>query len=198
MIERELKAVVADPDRMRGALDASGAVRGFTGWMADRRYDRDGELAGRDEVLRIRTMRHASDGSVSSRLGWKGPVRIEDGYKLRAEHELGTPDAAEAEAIVAALGYREVHAIDRFVEYYEAAGAVVRLEWYPRMDVLVEVEGSADAIEQAVALLQLPRSAYSADALAVFVQRYQARTGRPAAVALAELDTGERPSWERS
>ncbi len=196
MIERELKAVVADPDRLRRALESADAVRGFRGLMTDRRYDRDRELSQRDEVLRIRTYRNDSDGSISSQLGWKGPVRVEDGYKLRQEHELTTQDALAAEAIVQALRFREVHAIDRFVEYYEVEGAMVRLEWYPRMDLLVEVEGSAAAIERAVTVLELPRSAYSADALAVFVQRFEARTGRPAAVCLAELDAGERPSWD--
>ncbi|MHB1327216.1 MAG: class IV adenylate cyclase [Gemmatimonadales bacterium] len=197
MIERELKAVVADPDRLRHALDAAGAVRGFAGMMTDRRYDRDGQLGLRDEVLRIRTYRNSSDGSVSCQLGWKGPARVEDGYKLRAEHEITTGDALEAQAIVVALGYREIHAIDRLVEYYELEDAVVRLEWYPRMDVLVEVEGSVEGIERAVARLGIARGEYSADALANFAQRYESRTGQVAAVSLAQLNAGERPSWDQ-
>lgn len=197
MIERELKAVVPDPEVVRSRLAAMGAEAGFTGLMADRRYDRNGELAARDQVLRVRTYRSVVDGTVRAQLCWKGPVRIEQGYKLRPEHELATPDGAEAEAFVAALGYRPVHAIDRFVEYRRLGEAVLRLEWYPRMDVLLEVEGPAEAIERAVAATGMARGAFGPDALAAYVERYEARTGSAAAVSLGELAPGERPSWER-
>jgi hypothetical protein len=97
--------------------------------------------------------------------------------------------------VIAALGYRPVHSIDRYVECYRVAEVVVRLEWYPRMDVLVEVEGSADAIDQAVAVIGVDQAATGADALAAFVARYETRTGQRAAVSLAELGS-EPPSWE--
>ncbi len=193
MVERELKAVVPDPDRVRRALEASGAVRTFAGAMADRRFDREGTLTARDEVLRIRSYR-GNDGTRRAQLGWKGPVAIADGYKLRPEHEIETPDAEAAEALLAALGYQPVHAIDRYVEYYQLDEAVVRLEWYPRMDPLVEVEGSAAAIERAVAATGMPRQAFSPESLLAFVARYQQRTGETAAVSLAELGPG-RPDW---
>jgi hypothetical protein len=85
-------------------------------------------------------------------------------------------------------------AVDRYVEVYDLAGAAVRLEWYPRMDVLAEVEGSPAAIEGAIAATGLPRSAFTADSLSAFVRRFEKRTGRRAAVALAELD-GRPPRW---
>ena len=82
------------------------------------------------------------------------------------------------------------------VEYFDLPdGAVVRLEWYPRMDVLVEVEGEPPAIEAAIAALGIDRSAFTAESLSAFVARYEARTGRPAATSRAALGS-ERPSWE--
>ena len=92
------------------------------------------------------------------------------------------------------MGYRVVRAIDRYVEMYSIAGATARLEWYPRMDVLMEIEGTPAAIESAVSQSGLPRSAFLADPLAVFVDRYEARERHPAIV--AEQDLGNAtPSW---
>ncbi len=193
MIELELKAVAADPVALEGRLRAIGAVPGFRGLMADRRFDRDGALLARDEVLRIRRFL-ADDGTGHAVVGWKGPVAIEGGYKRRREHELTTLDGAEAEAVVEALGYAPIHAIDRRVVYYELEGAVVRIEWYPRMDCLVEVEGEPEAIERAVGAIGLDRAAFSADALAAFIARFEVRTGQVAAVSVAALG-GEPPSW---
>ena len=73
--ELELKAVIPDPDALRARLLAAGAVERFRGRMSDRRYDRPGgELARRDEVLRVRSYHHP-DGRITAVLGWKGPAR---------------------------------------------------------------------------------------------------------------------------
>lgn len=194
MLERELKAVVADPAMIKARLAAAGAAVQFQGHMADRRLDRAGELAVRDEVLRIREYR-GTDGSIRLQVAWKGPTTVEAGYKIREEHEFEAIEAEGLISVMTALGFRPIHAIDRYVECYGVADAVVRLEWYPRMDVLMEVEGAASAIDHAVAVLGLDRGAYRTDALAAFVGRYESRTGQRAAVSLAELGT-DRPSWE--
>ena len=182
--ELELKAVVTDPDALRRRLLAAGAVAGFRGRMSDRRYDRLGELAGRDEVLRVRTYHHAG-GETESVLAWKGPTgRSPQGYKQREEVELAVRSGpGAAERLLAALGYAPVHAIDREIEVHRLEGAVIRLERYPRMDLLLEIEGDPEAIERAVAATGLPREAFTADALAEFVRRFEERTGTTAVVA---------------
>jgi adenylate cyclase class IV len=194
--ELELKTVVAEPASLRARLLAAGAQLTFRGVMEDRRYDRDGALLARDEVLRIRRFIGAG-GASEAELTWKGRTRRSaDGYKLR--EELSCRIAAGADAvgpIVEALGYRVSQAIDRYVELYQLAGAVLRVEWYPRMDVLLEVEGSPAAIEAAVAASGLPRAGFTAEMLTDFVQRYDARGGKRAALAVADL-AGEPPAWE--
>jgi adenylate cyclase class IV len=194
--ELELKAVVPDPAALRARLVQAGATEGFRGLMTDRRYDREGALVGRDEVLRLRTYRPA-EGPVWSEIGWKGPAqRSPEGYKRRIElacEARAVPD--EPGLILEALGYRVVHTIDRWVEVWSLGGATLRLEWYPRMDVLLEVEGQPGAIERAIGATGLPRAAFTPDALTVFVQRYEPRTGRAAALAMSEL-AGEAPGWE--
>jgi adenylate cyclase class IV len=182
--ELELKAVVPDPDALRSRLLAAGLVPGFRGRMSDRRFDRGGELAGRDEVLRLRTY-HSSAGETKTVLGWKGPVRRSpEGYKQRAELELPLAGSARiAEALLGALGYRVVHVMDREIDLYRLGSAILRLEVFPRMDVLLEVEGEPEAIERAVTATGIARDAFTAEPLSEFVRRYEARVGHPALLA---------------
>lgn len=195
--ELELKAVVPDVARIRRALAAAGAALDWAGLMMDRRFDRRGELAAHDEVLRTRLYQPVGTPGATRRteLTWKGPTgRSAEGYKLRREIELRV-DGGPPEELLQALGYHVVHAIDRRIEQYALGDAMVRLEWYPRMDVLVEVEGTPDALERAITATAIPRADFLPDALVDFVARYNAAHADRAAVSLAELGVG-RPAWE--
>ena len=66
------------------------------------------------------------------------------------------------------------------------AGATLRIEWYPRMDVLMEVEGTPAAIEAIIAATGIARAEFTSDALAAFTARYDLRhPGAPSVVAQA-------------
>ncbi len=190
--ELELKAVVSDPGAFRERLRAAGAVPRFMGRMTDLRYDRAGELVTRDEVLRVRTFHHP-DGDEAI-LAWKGPtMRSSDGYKLREEIELPVlRRGADPGRLLAALGYRPVHAIEREVEVYRLGDATARLETYPRMDVLLEVEGEPAAIEHAIAMSGIPRSEFTAESLAEFVRRFEQRSGQAAVLATSPVTPASR------
>lgn len=183
--ELELKAVLYDPPGVRRRLLAAGARLTFQGHLRDERYDRDGELQARGEVLRVRSY-HLQHGPIDAILGWKGPVRRSpEGYKQREELELPiAAGSASPGGLLRSLGYAIVHTIDREVEVYQVAGAMVRLEWFPRMDQLIEVEGTPEAIERAVAATGIPRDRFSADSLAEFVRRYEACHDHPATLQL--------------
>jgi predicted adenylyl cyclase CyaB len=190
MREVELKAVVDDLDLRRDALERKGGRLVLDCRLEDRRYDTiDRQLTARDEVLRTRTYRRA-DGSRTS-VEWKGPRRIETGYRVRDEHSMETSPLETAEVILERLGYRAVKAIDRRIIQYEIAGAMVRFERYPRMDDLVEVEGDPQSIEHAVSALGLARESFTTDSLSDFVDRYEARTGLRALLCDAEGDRGD-------
>lgn len=200
MSERELevKAVVDDAAELARRFGACGGVVTFRGRMSDRRYDLPGGvLTARDEVLRVRTFAPAA-GSASrpAELAWKGPTRVQGGYKEREEHQLEVGDASAVEAVLGRLGFAVTDAVDRCVEFYDLQGAVARIEWYPRMDVLVEVEGAPAAIEAAVRAGGLARERCSADRLIEFAARFRARTGTAPALSLAAAG-GDRPTWPR-
>jgi adenylate cyclase class IV len=180
--ELEVKAPVPDPAIVRQALERAGARLEFRGAMLDRRFDRNGVMRARDEVLRLRTYVPADGAPAYGVLGWKGPPSAAEGYRRRAEVETRVADAAATLAILENSGFTVAYEIHRTVEVYRLAGAVVRLEWYPAMDVLIEVEGEPAAIEQAVTATGLPRESFVAESLEYFVAAYEARTGRAARV----------------
>ena len=184
--EVELKAVVPEPERARAAIEAAGGRLAFEGRLEDRRYDsRARALATMDHVLRLRVYRDATGARGS--LDWKGPTRYEDGYKVREELSAGTSDPVMLATMLERLGYVMTREIDRDIAQFEIDGAIVRFERYPRMDVLVEVEGPPAAIERAITALGMDRSAFSTDRLLYFTARFQERTGERAAVSDAEL-----------
>lgn len=181
--ELEVKARVDDPERLRAALVRAGATLDFRGDMIDRRFDRSRTLAERDEVLRLREFRPADGTPPHGVLGWKGRPSQRGVYRHRAEVEarVATPDAVVT--ILEQLGFAEALRIDRRVEVYRLGQAVLRLEWYPEMDVLIEVEGEPPEIERAIAATGLARDCFLPESLPYFVAQYEARTGRAALLA---------------
>ena len=180
--ELELKARIEDPDRLRRALLDAGAELVYRGAMMDRRFDRRGRLARRDEVVRLRVY-HPRDGSPEwGVLGWKGPVRRRGEYRAREEWESRVDDPRAVLVVLRHMGYKICARVDRAVEQYRLDHATLRIEWYPAMDVLLEVEGAPEAIEKAITATGLPRNAFLAESLPYFSADYEKRTGRVARV----------------
>jgi predicted adenylyl cyclase CyaB len=187
MREVELKAVVDDLAARRERLENAGAILEYEGMLLDRRYDfESAELSTHDEVLRLRT--YVAGGSVKCYLDWKGPTEVRDVYKTREEISTRVEDADALREILARLGFVVTMAIDREIAQYKVHGATVRFETYPRMDVLVEVEGQPGEIEQAIEALGIARGQFSSERLNSFVQRFENRTGVRAAISRDEAE----------
>lgn len=180
--ELELKARVEDPKALRSALVAAGAELVYRGAMLDRRFDRKGRLERRDEVVRLRVYHPADGGREWGVLGWKGPVGKRDGYRHREEWESRVEDPRAVLVLLRHLGYKVVLRIDRAVEQYRLGEATLRLERYPAMDVLLEVEGPPNAIEHAIVATGMARDAFLPESLPYFTAAYEQRTGRSAHV----------------
>jgi len=186
MREVELKAVIDDLKVRRGKLEDGGAILVYEGRLLDRRYDNsDRKLSAADNVLRVR--RFSGRDGEKTLLDWKGPTSIDDGFKVREEFSTGVHDHAVLATVLEKLGYLVTLEIDRDIAQYEIAGATVRFETYPRMDVLVEVEGEKRAIEAAIHTLDMSRAEFTGERLAAFVERFERRTGVRAAISDREL-----------
>jgi adenylate cyclase class 2 len=180
VIELELKAVVPDVDDLVDRLRRSGASETFWGRMTDVRYDYPGTpLTLRDEVIRLRVYQDTR-GTTSASLDWKGPASIEAGYKRREELNVDVADPDTFRAVLLRIGLEATRTIDREVHQFALGDAMIRIERYRQMDDLVEVEGEPSGIERAIATMGIQRSAFSADNLATFAERFTARTGLPA------------------
>jgi predicted adenylyl cyclase CyaB len=181
MREVELKAVVDDLAERRRIIEAAGAALSFEGKISDRRYDFPArELSGRDEVLRTR--RYQSPTSTKTYLDWKGPTEVRDVYKVREEITTPVEDFESLEKIIEKIGLQLIWEIDRDIAQYQFGGATIRFESYPRMDVLVEVEGEPAAIEAAIEKLGIPRGTFTNQRLPDFVAAFEHRTGVRAAI----------------
>ncbi len=186
MREIELKAVVDDIAERRKKIEAAGGSLSFEGRISDRRYDfASRELSRRDEVLRTR--RYQNPASTRTYLDWKGPAERRDVYKIREEITTPVEDFNSLEKILDKLGLQLTWEIDRDIAQYQLAGATIRFETYPRMDVLVEVEGEPPAIETAIEALGLPRGTFTNKRLADFVNNFEHRTGVRAATSDREM-----------
>ncbi|MBM3899567.1 MAG: class IV adenylate cyclase [Gemmatimonadetes bacterium] len=186
MREVELKGILPDPEATVAALEQAGATLLYRGRLEDRRFDTpERSLALRDLVLRLRTYRTAD--RVEAHLDWKGPTQYVDGYKVRDEETTTLGDPAALAIMLEQLGFVVTREIDREIAQYRVAGAVVRIERYPRLDVLAEVEGEPAAIEAAIRLLGVPRAAFTTGRLPDFVRAFEARNGQRAALCDREL-----------
>ena len=164
MNEVEVKGVVADLEAARDRLQRAGATLVYAGPLTDRRYDTaTWALAGQGHVLRVRV--YGDGPAARATLDWKGPVSHASGYKEREELSTGVRDAAALTEILHRLGYVLTREIDREIEQYEVAGITLRFERYPRMDVLLEIEGEPAGIERAIALTGIARTAFGTDRL---------------------------------
>lgn len=188
--ELEVKARVSDVPALRRALRRAGARLEFRGRMIDRRFDHRRELIRRDEVLRLRVYRPSgrrAGDRAHAVLAWKGAASTRRGaYRHRAELEVAVADASAIVLLLVQLRYRVTQVIDRRVEVYRLGQAVLRLERYPRMDTLLEVEGPPPAIERAIAATGLPRAEFLSESLPYFVTAFRRRTGRRARLAAGE------------
>src|SRR5438309_11653907 len=172
MREVELKAVIADPQAIETRLAEVGAGLEFRGVMRDKRYDTlQNGLSSRDEVLRFRT--YHSEAGVRASLDWKGPAEMLSGYKVREEISTGVTDAEATMAMLQRLGYVVIREIDRRIAQYRLGRTMLRVEVYPRMDALIEIEGDPPDIESAIDLLQMRRGDFTAEALSAFVSRFE-------------------------
>jgi predicted adenylyl cyclase CyaB len=186
MREVELKSVAPDPGRLVAGLRAAGAVPVLEGRLSDTRYDTaERALLARDHVLRLRVFSGAAGSHAS--LDWKGPTLQSDGYKVREEISSSIGNADALARMLDGLGYVVIREVQREISQFEFRGAVVRIERYPRMDALVEVEGDPAAIEAAIAGSGLPRAGFTAERLSDFVARFESRTAERAALSDREL-----------
>lgn len=149
--EVEVKVPIRRPDRLRERLREIGAT--FEGEADEENivFDRDGELVGRGEVLRLRQDRRAW-------LTWKGPARLAEGIKSRTEAQTVVEDFVACQEILEGLGYRPAVTYAKHRETWAIDGQELSIDRLEFGD-FVEIEGEADRIQAVAKKLGLDLSA---------------------------------------
>ena len=195
--EIEVKGVVADLASAIERARAAGAMLTFKGVLEDRRYDDARRtLMRRDTVLRLRVER--DEAGVRAQVDCKGATGSLAGFKVREERSVKIDDPATFAEMLGVLGYVVVREIDREIDQFDLNGTMIRFERYPRMDTLVEIEGTPDGIGAAIEALGMARGSSNAGRLADFVREFERRTGLRAAVSNRELSGDYTLSDERA
>ena len=148
--ETEVKLPCADLDALRAKLREDGAtLRSARHEESNVLYDdAKEELSGRGGTLRLRT---AASETI---LTFKGPARFEGGIKVREEREVRVSDAAEAEALLIALGFRPKFRYEKRREEWDLDDCAIALDETP-IGSFVEIEGDPSAIRRALQALGL-------------------------------------------
>lgn len=159
--ERELKFRCPDLSGLRERLIEAEAERVSasakeTNWI----LDRDGDLASRGELLRVRAQ------GARARFTFKGPARFEEGTKIRSEREVAIDDHEGVIAILRALGFDISRRYEKFRETWQLGGVSVCLDHTPIGD-FVEFEG-AQAAQVAKRFRFLPSDAERANYLELY------------------------------
>jgi len=154
--EREVKIRLNDADTCAAALEAAGARVLEPRRLEDDRLfdDASGSLARADRVIRLR-QKIPLDGSETGAdcvLTFKGPARIEAGHRVREEIETLVADSAALVLILERLGYSSRFRYQKRRRLYDWEGALIAVDQTALGDFL-EIEGSADAIEDLAARL---------------------------------------------
>src|SRR5204862_328139 len=127
--------------KLRSAgLDPARFAVGAYGSDSGHRPDLPAIAAGRAAQRTGRPVARADGGVTYGMLGWKGPVSRRGAYRHREEWETRVADPEAVLTMLDRLGFAVVLRIDRTIAEYRLGAATLRLEWYPAMDVLVEVE----------------------------------------------------------
>ncbi|MBI2426266.1 MAG: NUDIX domain-containing protein [Candidatus Kerfeldbacteria bacterium] len=174
IIETELRARIDNVQEFRDRLKRARAHLVSMHIMRDFLFDTaEKTLTNRKQKLRLRI--YDNSRTVMS---WKEKKHGASQYKEEYEHEVEIGDFETMRRIFEGLGYGLVRRVDRRVEIYHWRHVIIRIEFFPAMDVLAEIEGPKAELEQVIRELGLTRSMFFGKGQEFFFEAYQKRTGQ--------------------
>lgn len=152
-IEHEAKFPLPDCLGLEERLRPLGSLRAPWHFESNTVYDRDGELASTDRLLRLRR-------ALVSTLTFKAPAQPcgADGVKSRLEHECRVTDPAGMDLILRGLGYAPRFTYEKFRAVWTVDEAAVCLDILP-FGHFAEIEGPPLAIADLARRLGLEATA---------------------------------------
>jgi len=177
-IEIEAKFRLPDVDKLRERLSAAGARRRAAVLEHNTYFDTpENALRDSDRGLRIRAI-ETSGAEAPALLTYKGPRRPGE-LKIRQEEEVTVSSVADAEALLAGLGYRPTMAFQKRRESFELEAAKVELDELPELGFFLEIEaGDERTVNQVRSKLGLAEEpTVTSTYLALVAEHLAARAG---------------------
>ncbi len=165
-IETEVKFRIGDAGEMNRKLEALGAKLVRSGRESNIKYDRDGELSRKKELLRLRS--YAGECDITHK---RKPANTPSDLKVRVETivHVGSFDAARK--LLEALGYRKAWVYEKDRHIWELSGVEVMVDVLPLIGNFVEIEGTREEIEKTASSLGLSMKHAS---VTTYSQEYEA------------------------
>ncbi len=174
--EKELRGKIDDLNKFRDQLNIAGAKMSKKGFMQDYYFDNPFlNLKSKNQKLRIRAIDYKL-----IQLCWKGPISVDKQTKIREEIEVGVKNVEPLIKIFEKLGFQNTRFYERYFETYLLYDVKIRIEQFPIMDILVEIEGEQHLINRAVTHLNISKDVFGPKTLVSFIKEYEIRNGTPA------------------
>ncbi len=148
--ETEVKFRIGDPDGVKKRLANAGAKLVSTGLETNIKYDRDGELRKRKELLRLRT--YAGSADITHK---RKPKNASRDFKVREETIVRIDDAESGKKLLSMLGYERSGFYEKKREVWVFGSVQVMIDSMPFMGNFVEIEGSEKGIREVAEKLGL-------------------------------------------
>ncbi len=174
--EKELRGKIDDLNKFRDQLNIAGAKMTQKGFMQDYYFDNPFlNLKSKNQKLRIRAIDYKL-----IQLCWKGPISVDKQTKIREEIEVGVKNVEPLIKIFEKLGFQNTRFYERYFETYLLYDVKIRIEQFPIMDILFEIEGEQHLINRAVTHLDISKDVFGPKTLVSFIKEYEIRNGTPA------------------
>jgi predicted adenylyl cyclase CyaB len=149
-IETEVKFRIADAAEFSETLRRAGAKLLVTGLERNIKYDRNGELAKKKELLRLRSYADGAD-ITHKRRPPSGPA----GFKTREETVVMIESFEEGRKLLERLGYEKVWIYEKKRAVWELGPVEVMVDEMPLIGCFIEIEGEPGEIRKAAGKLGL-------------------------------------------
>lgn len=171
--EKELRGRIDDINKFRDQLNRAGAKMSQKGFMQDYYFDNPFlDLKSKNQKLRIRAIDYKL-----IQLCWKGPISVDKQTKIREEIEVSVKNVEPLIKIFEKLGFQNTRFYERYFETYLLYDVKIRIEQFPIMDILVEIEGEQHLIDRVVTRLNISKDVFGPKTLVSFIKKYEIRNG---------------------
>jgi predicted adenylyl cyclase CyaB len=149
-IETEVKFRIADAGGFSEKLRKAGAKLLVTGLERNIKYDRNGELSEKKELLRLRSYADGADITHKRRRP-SGPI----GFKTREETVVMIENFEAGRLLLERLGYEKVWIYEKKRAVWELGPVEVMVDELPLIGCFAEIEGEPEEIKKAARKLGL-------------------------------------------